>query len=820
MTLLKDYLNQWATFEDERLYLLKKLDSSIMKAMLKNNIPLDEVKKSIRDNSSLCQGKSFIAIKKYIDSFEHDIQPSETKPTTRDYNDYKQKYMPRIFDFYVQKETKIMQILQQKGYKLTDIKDIIVENTPLLKDIDINLSEKLTYFSKLNINYTKKITDINKAKEIYMIELNNLKLRHTNFKLNLYYDAKIAFSMYYEKNYDLSTIEELLAKYTQNSHAKQPEYTNAIINFVKEHTHLYHQLTNTNIIKPQNTKEKYIKYLNEYLKNTLTKSLTPLGEKQIIKRLLSEGADNTEVLNVIKAFSPVVREIGRKKNYADTIVNLASEDILKAKEHLTKVENIFKEKIKQLPQNPDNLAYALLAKEMILAGCYPEYVVKIFNEKIYSSKDKTAYYIVKSAQNNIKAEREITEFICPDNLSNMTLEQINNKHISLKDVYKYAIKERILSYPNTKLNLSDEYIDIDASIKLLNRYPGINKNELAHIIRETSARMQLPEIPQDYPKLVIEKAAKKLAEVFHYNKTQEEQKKELKEDYQLEVAINDATINNTDNDEEYIKCDYRAALSFIKKGIEENDIKNIIAEEQSTRNNKDALENFKYAEYITSIAKKINTRQLNIINVLDTKNNRPTVENMYKTHMKELYQKTNLFNQDMEINAAMYMLYKDIKKEDIALTLTKYSPHAVEPNHSSLSYINKAIIYNAQQKLTVELEKRREFAKKTLVDKDINNLYSKYYSDYKENIDLPFDMIADTIIAANIIKAGFKLKDTLDAIASQSPNLTNISNENISKYGQQIEIILNKLTNTLNDTKVQKHNLAHTLTLTNEQEAN
>lgn len=817
MTLLKDYLNQWATFEDERLYLLKKLDSSIMKAMLKNNIPLDEVKKSIRDNSSLCQGKSFIAIKKYIDSFEHDIQPSETKPTTRDYNDYKQKYMPRIFDFYVQKETKIMQILQKKGYKLIDIKNIITENTPLLKDIDISLSEKLTYFSKLNINYIKKITDINKAKETYMIELNNFKLRHTNFKLNLYYDAKIAFSMYYEKNYDLSTIEELLAKYTQNSHVKQPEYTNAIINFVKEHTHLYHQLTNTNIIKPQNTKEKYIKYLNEYLKNTLTKSLTPLGEKQIIKRLLSEGADNTEVLNVIKAFSPVVREIGRKKNYADTIVNLASEDIVKAQNHLKKVYDIFKQKTQNLPQKPDNLAYCLLAKEMILEGCYPEYVVKIFNEKIYSSKDKTAYYIVKSAQNNIKAEREIAEFICPDKLCNMTLDEINNKHISLKDVYKDAIKERILSYPNTKLNLSDEYIDIDASIKLLNRYPGINKNELAHIIRETSPRMQLPEISQEYPKLIVEKATRKLTEVFHYDKTQEE----LKQDYKLEVAINDTTINHTDTDEEYIKCDYRAALSFIKKGVEENEIKNIIAEEQSTRNNKDAIENFKYAEYITtSIAKKINTRQLNIINTLDTKNNKPTVENIYKTHMKELYQKTNLFNKDMEINVAMYMLYKNIKKEDIALTLTKYSPHTVEPNYSSLSYINKTIIYNAQQKLTVELEKRREFAKKTIVNKDINSLYSKYYNDYKENIDLPFDMIADTIIAANIIKAGFKLKDTLDVVASQSPNLTNISNENISKYGQQIEIILNKLTNTLNDTKVQKHNLTHTLTLTNEQEAN
>lgn len=61
---------------------------------------------------------------------------------------------------------------------MIDIKNIITENTPLLKDIDISLSEKLTYFSKLNINYIKKITDINKAKETYMIELNNFKLRH------------------------------------------------------------------------------------------------------------------------------------------------------------------------------------------------------------------------------------------------------------------------------------------------------------------------------------------------------------------------------------------------------------------------------------------------------------------------------------------------------------------------------------------------------------------------------------------------------------------------------------------------------------------
>ena len=103
--------------------------------------------------------------------------------------------------------------------------------------------------------------------------------------------------------------------------------------------------------------------------------------------------------------------------------------------------------------------------------------------------------------------------------------------------------------------------------------------------------------------------------------------------------------------------------------LEENDIKNIIAEEQSTRNNKDALENFKYAEYITSIAKKINTRQLNIINVLDTRNNRPTVENMYKTHMKELYQKL-IYSIKIWKSMQLCICYTKTSKKKILLLLS------------------------------------------------------------------------------------------------------------------------------------------------------
>lgn len=809
MTLLKEYLILWNRCQNEREHILKTFDYSIISSMLKDNISLSEVKKQIRDHSSLCADKSFAEITKYLDSFNYNVKPKTDKVNTLpNYDHYKDKYLKHMIDFYLKKENEIITELTKKGYKTTDIKETVLKNTPFFKDMNISLAgrEALTYLAKLDIAYVKEITDIEKAKKEYINQLDTLKAHNKNFRLNLYYDAKIAFLMRYEKNYALPTVKELFLKYTQNKNVKQPEYANTIVNFVREHQHMYNQFLAVNIKQPKNIREKYLKYFNEYLKNTMTKVLSPIGEKQIIKRLLSKGAQKDELIATLKALSPVVQEIGRRKNYAETIVNLAIEDISRAKEHLNKVEDLFKKEIKSLPQKATNLDYALLAKLMIMKGCYPDYIVKTFKENIPTLKDKAAYYVVKSAQNNLKAEKDIAEFICPDKLYEMTLEEIQKRHISLKDVYKYAVKERILTYPNVKLNLSDEYIDIEAAIKLINRYPELDKNELAHVIREASPRMQLPEIAPDYPKLVIEKAVKKLQEVLNIEQTEQQIKDELKQDYNLEVAINKATINNTEEDAQDLQCDWRAALTLIKKGVDENDIKNIIAEEQSLRNQKDTIENFKYGEYITNIAKKIQGRQLNILNILDTGQTRMTNEMTYKQHMKELYLRTNTFNQDMEINTAMYMLYKNIKKEDIAITMTKYSPHIIEPSHASTTYINKSIITEAEKRLEMELEKRKLFAKNTIKEQDVNILYGRYYNAYKDNINLPFDIVADTIIAANMINAGFKVKDVLEAVSMQSPNAIG------ADYAQKIEADLKNLPSTLENTRTQKQSLVRTIT--------
>lgn len=53
MTLLKEYLILWNRCQNEREHILKTFDYSIISSMLKDNISLSEVKKQIRDHSSL-----------------------------------------------------------------------------------------------------------------------------------------------------------------------------------------------------------------------------------------------------------------------------------------------------------------------------------------------------------------------------------------------------------------------------------------------------------------------------------------------------------------------------------------------------------------------------------------------------------------------------------------------------------------------------------------------------------------------------------------------------------------------------------------------
>ena len=244
MTLVKDYLILWNKYQNEREHILKKFDYSIISSMLKENVALSEVKKQIRDHSPLCAGKSFIEVTKYLDSFNYNIKPKTDRlNTSPNYDYYKEKYLKHMLDFYLQKENEIIDELTKKGYKTADIKDTVLKNTSFFKDMNISLPGRvaLTYLTKLDITYIKEITDIEKAKKEYINQLDTLKAHNKNFKLNLYYDAKIAFLMRYEKNYALPTVKELFLKYTQNKNVKQPEYANTIVNFVQEHQHLYNQ---------------------------------------------------------------------------------------------------------------------------------------------------------------------------------------------------------------------------------------------------------------------------------------------------------------------------------------------------------------------------------------------------------------------------------------------------------------------------------------------------------------------------------------------------------------------------------------------------
>lgn len=115
--------------------------------------------------------------------------------------------------------------------------------------------------------------------------------------------------------------------------------------------------------------------------------------------------------------------------------------------------------------------------------------------------------------------------------------------------------------------------------------------------------MQLPEITPDYPKLVIEKAVKKLQEVLNLEQTEQQIKDELKQDYSLEVAINKATINNTEEEAQDLQCDWRAALTLIKKGVDENDIKTLSLKSRALEIKKTLLKTLNTANTLQTLQK-------------------------------------------------------------------------------------------------------------------------------------------------------------------------------------------------------------------------
>lgn len=799
MDIQYDYKREWQEIKTKTALLI---DNSIIQEGLRRGFSSDEIKNEVMKNSPYMREMTKETKENYINKFKFE-EKSSVLNTGFSYHDTLAKYKNTITALYIKNELKVVEKLLSKGYKNFEIQNAIKNYTPFFKDFNISIKspQYINYINKVleNIPYRDHDPKLLEIADMYKKQIAFIKNKNTNAFINEYVDGKIALDLYFNQNVPLNILHKVYLK-SENRSAIQPQYADKIINSLKRIKQKYDKIDNFNKKTALSAQERYLLYTKQYRHYQNKKVLNGKDEQQVIKRMFSENLSVEDIKKALSDLSPIAVYPGREaKRYINTTIEVVEKEYTelkkRAQQHYMKVSSLFDEELKKInnlkqldinrqKQQQDKFYYGILAKNLLNQNCYPQYIIDNFEKKIpqlniKSSNNNYIYAIVNSAQKSLENERAIKNFISPYKFYEMTLKEIKEKNISLTDVFKSVIKERLDIYPNIALDMNRKFIDRDAVVKLLNRYPDIQKHDLTEAVSNASIYNKLPGVTIDYPTKIVEEAIQKFTEANKALEEEKTNKQNIKNDFDLYKDIATGAVRDVqENQKEY--CDCKAAVSMINRKVYEMDIKNILADESDK---KELSEKYKYADSIYEKAQKIIAREIQIINHIP---NRNSVEDIYKTYMKDMYLKRKYFSAELDVKAAKKMLNDNIKKEDIAAVLIKHSPISAEPNRGRI-YTDNYVIRQAQNELDNEKEKIKNYQPKLRREIDPVSAYRHHYNDFKNVIDLPFSKEADIIIAATMLLQNFTQNEIEKTITEQSP-LSSKDAENLAKntYGKEI----------------------------------
>ena len=801
MNIQYDYNQQW---QKRRLKTALLIDNTIIQEGLRNGYDADDIKNEVKKFSPYLKGITQESIAPYLNKFKFD-KKLDTVKSGFSYSDTLKKYTNTVANLYIKNELEIADELLYQGYKNYEIQNVIKKHAPYFKDFNIkSQTAKYTdYVNKILEHFPTKDHDpkLKEVTDYYAKQVAVMKHKSSNGFINEYADGKIALDLYFNQNVPLQTIHKVYLN-SANNFAKQPQYADNMTNHLQKIKQRYEQIDYFHKKTPATTEERYLLYSKQYRHYQNKKILNGKDEQQIVKRLLFEKVSKQEIRKALAVLSPIAIYPGRDTDkYINTTIEVVEREYAqlkeKAQEHYKHVSELFDKELRRVDElkqkdiankkiQKDIFYYGILAKNLLNQNCYAQYIIDNFEKKLPKLKAKLpnnennyVYAIVNGAQKAVENERAVKNFVSPYKFYEMELKDIQDKKIPLVDVFRSVIKERLNIYPNIALNLDRKFIDRDAVVKLLNRYPGIDKNDLVKAVEKASVYNKMPGVSMEYPLKIVEQAIEKFEEANKALEEEKTKKENIKNDFELYKDVAGAAIKDSqENQKEY--CDCKAAVSMINKKVNEIDIKNILAEEAE---GKDLNEKYKYADYIYEKAQKIIAREIQIINHIP---NKASIEDIYKTYMKDIYLSRKYFSTELDVNTAKKMLSDGIKHEDIAITLIKHSPICAEPNRGK-DYIENYVLKKAQMELENEKEKIKNYQPKIREETDISKAYQQHYQDFINVIDLPYSKVADTIIATAMLLQKFSQDEIENTLTEQSPlspkDTTNLKN---NTYGKEI----------------------------------
>ena len=530
----------------------------------------------------------------------------------------------------------------------------------------------------------------------------------------------------------------------------------------------------------------YMYYAKNYIQKNNISLLCGRDDIAICQSMIDSGYPASRLAEALGA-SPVAAEPCRKTSRYIAAIS-AGFDKIAAKQKISldatrkmfdKVKEDIDSRLKRegytagVSQDPDYYNCIVVAA-LLKNGHTRQNAETALAEKNSGLSRSSVSAIMLGAITSIKAEQtvmayELPEYLRHSGFMNMKIKELEEKGVTIKDLYYSYIKERMRLNPSVGENLINKSLDIDIAEFLVNTYDDLKKEDLIKVIREASPRAYLAGIPADYAdKLVADVSSR----VKKYRQRDSEFDAVLKE-YVKQHGLASEGIMNTANDSLAAYQDGFVAISMMRQNFPFFDVRNALLINKHELSGKEADD---YVDGIMAKAEEVIRRLDKIadyhkehteIRTAAENPDRRSAEEAYMSLIHNMYYQRGFVQSTMDIKASARCLASGLDEQAVRETVRKNSPVAAEPGRDS-NYVDYCIDI-AKDKIRKEQEKLEHFRiiPRKNPDRDIRKEYIYVHNEVEKTIDLPWNMAMDVIVASALLQHGFEALD-VNAILTEA----------------------------------------------------
>lgn len=697
----------------------------------------------------------------------------------------------RASGLFLPLDLKIVCTMLDEGYSLKETTEALNEHSMFAKATkEISTPEDIRHHADNVMGHVNEVRvkqvgeKLELATKMYLSRSNGRKLDEAQ-------EGGIVLSML-AGGFTPDVVEEVVLK---NSVALKgnPELSRTLIDECLQIRRFYNTLEKN--ISPasvhRGSLSAYKYFASEHLKKSRQSTLTVQSDRAIARQMFSQGMNEDFIMKALR-HSPVASEPWRdKKKYIDAVLTKVK-DLAKqqkyADDRYMLTASMYEDKINRLLKAVEKKArsYGILsgraycdgivARELLEEHQLRTNVERVIAKKSPEAKKETqkeggsaysyAKLIVSAAYAVLRAENDLLQFsksalILPEV---STYADLKAQGINVIDLYRDAIRRRIMNYPSTAAMLTAPFVDKDVVENLITRYPDIERKDLEKAIREISPRAQMSGIGKDYPATVIESVNERMELLAQQKERRDEYREQMEKRTQSEKAAFTAgspTWNLS-------LCAGLAAIRMLQEGHSAMDILPALIQPPDI-NEPDAIRIMNSAENVLSRIDYIkNYSPLSDLAKEQLESKAKAADEYIRLYQSAQIDRDRLMS-DLDVEIAKNMMLKGYSRDDIKEAVEGNSPVSAEPgrNPDYSAYVAE------QAELLIEKEKERIKLYKPMPrnehEQDADKEYEYHMRQMRSSFFLPYEPFMDTLIAEAMLVQGFKAAAIGAAIQKLSP---------------------------------------------------